>query len=521
MHLIWALTAFVTLAPAVQGIFVEDSEERESVLTAEVASKASVAVHARPDIKLATTAHGSSANVSSLQDGSSSSDLPSSQQTLSAISFIWLSKHPFIFPVLELAQQVSLGMSLKVNSTRTFGVSDKDKDKWDQDVRVWLLGYLVSLAVLLMLFMWLTGHMVVEVPAENDEFMRTLKGKPCWNLCVLMACVLTSLFIFWLTVSTCSMTNQTILLKPITRVTIANTTVVTTKTVIYNPGQRAFLSAHGISLSAFAAALLLSSWRYSDQTQITTALLAQYAVRGGSFALVIAVSFVGGGLMLLGSVGISTVATYMALVGYSEEYAKMIAVTCGTCLLPGMYHVAANSCICSCLCRTLVETPRGLMLAGLAAGFGFMTVENGLYVMASATVPSTTIVTTDDNTGKIISTEEMTAESTLILTIATVAIRIVFNIHPWLTGLCSARIGKVAFKEERGTACLETCTVVSAINPSSIIHGVYDFLVTVLPGGLALICVPIIWFGSKWSFSREWQRADEADNEGESRASTG
>jgi RsiW-degrading membrane proteinase PrsW (M82 family) len=238
--------------------------------------------------------------------------------------------------------------------------------------------------------------------------------------------------------------------------------------------------------------------------------LCQYAARGGSFALVIAVVVVSIGVLLLASVGIATIASYMAVVGYTEEYGKLVAVTCGTALMASMYQVAANSCHCSCLCRSLVESPRALIISGFAAGFGFMTVENGLYVMSSAVIPPMKIVTTGTGGG----VQEIDDEATQVGTVATIVIRILFNIHPWLSGLCAARIAAIAFKENKGTACLSTSDIIWAITPSSIIHASFNVLVTILPGAVALPCVPIIWYGSKRWFQEEWNVADDIDWQG-------
>ena len=145
--------------------------------------------------------------------------------------------------------------------------------------------------------------------------------------------------------------------------------------------------------------MTLTNWRFFGHVQITTSLLVQFVIRGATLSIVVAVVLESAGQRFLGNRGETEsltgtwsfgAAAMMLVVGFSEEFAKMIAATCGTCLTIAALREQRGGC-CFCqkhFCHVLLGSRRELALAGLAAGFGFMTIENMEYVLVTVRAPS-------------------------------------------------------------------------------------------------------------------------------------
>merc|ERR1719453_92034 len=93
-----------------------------------------------------------------------------------------------------------------------------------------------------------------------------------------------------------------------------------------------------------------------------------------------------------------------------------------------------------------------------------------------------------------------------IIALLIIVVRVLLNIHPWLTGLSVLRISQVAFDEAHGeptTACLGLASLIWAVVPSALIHAFFDFIIIALPP-LSLISVPAIWYLSRRIFMQNW-----------------
>jgi RsiW-degrading membrane proteinase PrsW (M82 family) len=147
------------------------------------------------------------------------------------------------------------------------------------------------------------------------------------------------------------------------------------------------------------------------------------------------------------------------LVGFSEEVSKLLFVLIGLNLLPHalpqqlILPPAPNDRYTSCVrwWSTLVESPRALAMAGIAAGFGFMTCENIEYF---------TVV--------------FYSQAPVGDTMAMVLFRVFLNLHPLLTGLAAARLAREVYV---GTSIKSVTIgrVTRAIYPSILIHAAFDF----------------------------------------------
>ena len=145
--------------------------------------------------------------------------------------------------------------------------------------------------------------------------------------------------------------------------------------------------------------------------------------------------------------------------GFAEEVAKLAVVLVGLCLtqLPAALALSSGTifhCVPTSGCirfwSVLIESPRGLAMAGIAAGLGFMTSENLEYF----------------------ATPFMFLPTLSCLVFA--ALRIFLNLHPLLTGLSAARLAH-ALWHPGGPRSVSPGKVVRAILPSVGIHGMYDF----------------------------------------------
>eukprot|EP00929_Paragymnodinium_shiwhaense_P107244 TRINITY_DN73320_c0_g1_i1.p1 TRINITY_DN73320_c0_g1~~TRINITY_DN73320_c0_g1_i1.p1 ORF type:complete len:535 (+),score=84.73 TRINITY_DN73320_c0_g1_i1:214-1818(+) len=405
-------------------------------------------------------------------------------------------------------------------------------DNGRSQVRGWMGWYFASGFLLFLLLRRFCSNMEVQLSEEPaGSEMEVLRGRACWPTCIFILCMLLSVFTFLLTVQNCAFANEETRAKPQSMRAAADSMVLITRHYITNPGERAFLAAHSVTLSVFSACLYLWSWRKQDNVNISSSLLAQFAFRGGSLSLAVALLLESAGMMFLNETGsmepeganMST-ALVMSVVGFSEEFAKIIAVSWGTVVLVSAVTSTTDHCCSSCL-RTVVDSPRGLMLAALAAGFGFMTVENAGYVMVAAMTPPTTEVVFSSHSGdgvfdraprhpmmgdrNVVSEDTTDAAAITFWTCATIAIRVLLNIHPWLAGVSAARLANTVFKDGRPTACAGPGEMFDAYWPSSVIHAAYDWWVTAIAAPAALLAPPVCWYFSKRDYGEYWKEAGD------------
>jgi len=367
-------------------------------------------------------------------------------------------------------------------------------------------------------------HEMKEMSEEDgDMYLAAVRGRPCWNMCCLMIYIVSSTFIFWVAYIMAGAANKAIEKDPYidgkaeSDFGSGHVAAIKLRVQMLNPALCAYLSSLGLMFSLFIAGMIITNWRSSgSRPAISTSLLVQFMLRGASLSIVVAIALEYSGQRFIRRVTMAqprdtfwhgdkiVKALLMVVVGFSEEFAKLIAATCGTCLSKETLEETSGGCWCCnrICCRVLLESPKALALAGLAAGFGFMAVENVEYVMVSALKPVATPVGT--TTEQILSEQDSKSGVAVI----TILVRVFFNIHPWLTGLSTVRLGQVAFDGEPTTACLGPFTLLWAVFPSALIHAVYDYLIVAIPiiGGLA---VPFIWYCCRYLFMRQWPEDPE------------
>ena len=144
------------------------------------------------------------------------------------------------------------------------------------------------------------------------------------------------------------------------------------------------------------------------------------------------------------------------IVGFSEEVSKILLVLIGLVLtsnsLPAELVLTSQASSCIRWWTVLVESPRALAMAGIAAGFGFMTCENIEYLaVVFVSAPS------------------------LGGAIPMAAFRIFFNLHPLLTGLATSRLATEVFQGNQGIKMITPGRVTRAVLPSIVIHAAFDF----------------------------------------------
>lgn len=403
-------------------------------------------------------------------------------------------------------------------------------DNGRSNIRMWVAWYAISAGLLFIILMRFCNGMEVNCTQETaGTEMEVLRGRSCWPICIMIMCACLSGLTFMMTIQNCQLTNLETQVKPTSQHILADSTIVITRHFIENPGERAFLAAHSVTLSVFTAILYLWSWRKQDNVDVSASLLAQYAFRGGTLSLAVALALESAGMMFLHETGAMeaeganmSTALIMSVVGFSEEFAKIIAVSWGTVILVNAVSSTESYC-CTCVCRTIVDSPKALMLAALAAGFGFMTVENAGYVMVAAMTPPTTEVVfsnkgadmmldrvprhaaTGSGGRKVVSEDTVDAVSITFWTMTTIAIRVLLNIHPWLAGVSAGRLAKTVFKDYRPTACAGPGEMFDAYWPSSVVHAAYDWWVTAIQAPLALLAPPVCWYMSKRDFGEYWK----------------
>jgi RsiW-degrading membrane proteinase PrsW (M82 family) len=285
-----------------------------------------------------------------------------------------------------------------------------------------------------------------------------------------------------------------------------------------HPGERAYEAGQGVALSVALMALVIFRRRHLYNVQISSGLLSHYAIRGATMSACIASGLEIVGVLVLkhitgldnadlmptpekysGGFSLLPVAVTMALVGASEELAKASAVMLGAWLVAGAMRLDPPSC-CQKLRRVLVESPRALMLAGLAVGCGFMTIENVGYLLSA---------------GLMYDKDDSVAAERIVRCII-VGVRVGLNLHPWLAGITAARMAQVTFGQGRESLTFSFKEFVWVLWPASALHAAFDFGLVGLPGVLAMFLPICSWLGARAIFNQEWDkyetsRASEAD----------
>jgi len=222
---------------------------------------------------------------------------------------------------------------------------------------------------------------------------------------------------------------------------------------------RACASVSAVLLSLLFAVFILSMLKILQKTSapIRVSLLVQFMLRGGFLATGVALACelsVTAAIRLLlssppklpskGQIHNSPFEPYLmytlitaGTAAFTEECSKVFAVLLCTDVVSPTAEIervlekysGCRGCLHTCcLCRSVVESPRSLMLAGVAVGFGFMVIENVEYSMSEALNPG------------------QTGNPTLIW--VTGIFRVFFNLHWVFVGITMARMVPVVFSSE-------------------------------------------------------------------------
>eukprot|EP00928_Gymnodinium_smaydae_P009998 TRINITY_DN13753_c0_g3_i1.p1 TRINITY_DN13753_c0_g3~~TRINITY_DN13753_c0_g3_i1.p1 ORF type:complete len:618 (+),score=128.63 TRINITY_DN13753_c0_g3_i1:171-2024(+) len=369
----------------------------------------------------------------------------------------------------------------------------------------------------------------VDPEHEDDIVLERARGRPCWNVVCGVLSVVLALGVFNVTITQVRSVNAKTTLQPVINTTVDGVAMEEMRFPMNNTGVRAFEASQGVTCSLLMAGIVLIAWRADGPVRMTSGLLSQYMLKGATFSLAVAMLFELLGqaaLTFFGFTGLDGptlgTALMMLVVGFSEEFGKLIAVSCGTFLSVDALKSDRTSRECclssSCCCgASLAESPRMLALAGLAAGFGFMTCENAGYVMSAAVTPPT-VHPEQLREGQQVRPEDMNGGTATVMTMITILIRVLLNNHPWWTGISMIRLANVAFEDQRKTACLSICTLLWAVWPSAVIHALFDFILTAAPGVIALPMPILFWYGSRRLFASSWPEPSLVEAEAEARA---
>lgn len=374
--------------------------------------------------------------------------------------------------------------------------------------------YVITFLVVGMAVYFFCNSMQCQLPER--ESLIAERGSKCWIHCGFISVFLFSGFVFVMTLFTVVATNAKIEQEPTRTENIGAQTVTATSYVMNNLGLRCVEAAQGCVLSCALAAVTMYNWRHWESVNITGALLIQFFVRGATLAILITTLTEFSGLLLVHKAE-AVEGSYhyylynfldMLVVGFTEEGSKLAAlVSCAYLSARTLENVAPGCWPRPCMCRVLCESPRAFMLAGLAVGYGFMTVENGEYMTAIVSTPVTTYSTPDTSaadTAAALRTENVMAQ---IMTLAQIGLRIFLNIHPWLVGVSAARILMIVWTREPDISLLGFTGFMWAVYPSALAHCLYDFLVSVGPTVVQLLTPFVVFFFSRRAFYHMWTEA--------------
>mmetsp|Transcript_26606 Transcript_26606/g.58420 ORF Transcript_26606/g.58420 Transcript_26606/m.58420 type:complete len:607 (-) Transcript_26606:31-1851(-) len=435
--------------------------------------------------------------------------------------------HPVNYPLkrgpLQLMRRCALWSHITKNKGKNIIIYAKDgmrvdvkpDDEFIQEVSedkmntlTWLLGLAVALFFAFYFTRFVVDHMAVqEVPNLSFEIERGLR---VWNKFCVVSVFLLCMATFVLTFTNIAVENVEILHEPQANRTEDSVNVTVTRYDIKDAGSRSFQAALGVTLSAVVGSITVANWRRSGRVVVSEALLAHFALRGATVALAIAIL-----LELLGAfvidlatnaVSVGSMLVTMAVVGFSEEGAKLAMVMCGTWISANALTEAPPPGGCRRAWRSLVENRRALITVGMAVGYGFMTAENAGYLLTSASTPAELRQYSDGRPD-----ERVDGVTVNMLSFTTVLVRVLLNIHPWLAGISAARAGQIAFKDHRAGMSLGLFEFLWVLLPAALAHAVYDVLV-ISHAWLALFTPPVFWFLSRYWLAIEWDETERPEN---------
>lgn len=362
-----------------------------------------------------------------------------------------------------------------------------------QDLRNCTMSFILSLFLLGVVSTYLGSQFKSDAQPEDD--LTAARGRACWTYCCGGSVFLLSLLTFLITLFLLS---------------AAKTHPKEAGRGPQHPGERAFEAGEGVALSVACFAILILRRRHAASLHISTGLISQFAVRGATLSVIVATI-----LELLGILGVNYVtgtpprdlvpsdkskaggegmlfvsAAMMGVVGLTEEFSKAIALLCGTWISASALRASQPSWR---PWRLLVESPRGIMLAGLSVGCGFMTMENFGYLLSTGLMYD--------------KHDSVLAER--ISRFVIVFVRVGLNLHPWLAGITSARVARICFEDGRNTLSLSLPEFAWALAPSVVLHSLFDFSLVALPGIVAMVLPLVFWLAARWLFNKEWAAFEE------------
>lgn len=373
-----------------------------------------------------------------------------------------------------------------------------DAEPVHSSMQLWAVGFFASLLALGFTASHVGGKMKVQMQPEDDLVVP--RGRPCWTICCAAWVVVLAAITFFFT------------LLVLTSVGLEDRADGYDGVVVLHkprhPGERAFEAGQGVAMSVGLMALLIFRRRHDYSVRISSGLLALCAIRGATLSCALAALLEVSGISVLqfvtglqekdllptedklpGASVMLGVLTSMAVVGMAEEFAKLASLLCGTWLSASAVRLEdANSW--KQLWRVLVESPRALMLAGLAVGCGFMTLENVGYLLSA---------------GLMYDKDDSAAAERIIRCII-VGVRVGLNLHPWLAGITCARIASLTYGQGRPYLSLSFSELAWALWPAAALHTAFDFGLVSLPGMIAVFLPPFAWIATRHVFNTEWDK---------------
>lgn len=352
----------------------------------------------------------------------------------------------------------------------------------------------------------------MKVELQPDDDLVAARGRPCWTSFCAASVVLLSVATFLFTLTVLTKVGKSQDAAPDQGSADDH---VGMRHPAKHPGERSYEAGQGVAMSVALMGFLIFRRRQAYSVRISSGLLAQFAIRGATLSCLIASFLEISGIWTLrhltglsnhallpsspgdaSGASIAFVALTMMLVGVSEEFAKASVVLLGTWLSAGAMRLASPNWF-QRLWQVLVESPRSLMLAGLAAGCGFMTVENVGYLMSAG----------------LMYDKDDSAAAERFMRCVIVAVRVGLNLHPWLAGITCARIAQVSFAQGRETPALSLKEFAWALLPAAAAHAAFDFGLVCMPGILAIFMPPVVWYAAKTAFDNEWDKFESSTHD--------
>ena len=240
--------------------------------------------------------------------------------------------------------------------------------------------------------------------------------------------------------------------------------------------------------SAFVGLLMLLWWMRG--VQVERGAMAHFALRGATLGLALSVPISSLVLRLSGvcSPDLATFLESTGAVGAAEELSKFLALIwlswSGT--MPWRRKLSPR----------WPNTKKGIMLAGLCVGIGFMVIENSLYA------PSFVQNIQEDMLLANLLGDEDAREFLSVLFEQFVFFRVLINPHPYLTGIVAGRFA--ACEHKKLDQRLSVGIFWKVLWPSVVLHALCNladgFWVKV--GGIGM-CI--------WAFRRTWYSLEKLE----------